>query len=148
MLNMDVLTECIISDHRAVAVNIQCSHLPEFDDEVMEPQSSRIDWLKFTAQEREDYYHESKNLLCNWPQRFNCKWPQGLGTVKTLIVQMRNIWKKYKFCIQSWPVLCLLLHLLQLKQQVKRMKVNLTFLAGTRWSNQNTKLQRQPTGYG
>ena len=101
MFNMDVLTECIISDHRAVAVNIQCSHLPEFDDEVMEPQSSRIDWLKFTAQEREDYYHESKNLLCNWPQRFNCKWPQRLGTVKTLIVQMRNIWKKYKFCIQS-----------------------------------------------
>ena len=63
MFNMDVLTECIISDHRAVAVSIQCSHLPEFDDEVMEPQPSRIDWLKVTAQEREDYYHKSKNLL-------------------------------------------------------------------------------------
>jgi len=60
---MDVLTECITSYHRAVAVSIQCSHLPEFDEEVMEPQPSRIDWLKVTAQEREDYYHESKNLL-------------------------------------------------------------------------------------
>ena len=62
MLNMDVLTECIISDHRAVAVSIQCSHLPEFDDEVMESQTSRIDWLKVTAHEREDYYHKSKSL--------------------------------------------------------------------------------------
>ena len=59
----NVLTECIISDHRAVAVSIQCSHLPEFDDEVIEPQPGRIDWLKVTAQEREDYYHKSKNLL-------------------------------------------------------------------------------------
>ena len=63
MLNMDVLTECIKSDRRAVAVSIQCSHLHEFDDEVMEPQPSRIDWLKVTAQEKEDYYHKSKNLL-------------------------------------------------------------------------------------
>ena len=63
MFNMEVLTECIISDHRAVAVSIQCSHLPEFDEEVMEPQPRRIDWLKVTAQEREEYYHESKNLL-------------------------------------------------------------------------------------
>ena len=46
-----------------MAVSIQCSHLPEFDDEVMEPQPSRIVWLKVTAQEREEYYHESKNLL-------------------------------------------------------------------------------------
>jgi len=29
-----------------------------------------------------------------------------------------------------------------IKQQVKRMKVNLTFQAGTWWSNQNTKLQK------
>ena len=55
MFNVDVLTECIISDHRAVAVSIQCSYLPEFDDEVMEPQPSQIDWLKVTAQVREDY---------------------------------------------------------------------------------------------
>ena len=46
-----------------MAVSIQYSHLPEFDDEVMEPQPSRTDWLKVTAQEREDYYHESKDLL-------------------------------------------------------------------------------------
>jgi len=38
MFNMDVLTECMISDHRAVVVTIQCSHLPEFNKEVMEPQ--------------------------------------------------------------------------------------------------------------
>ena len=80
----NVLTECIISDHRAVAVSIQCSHLPEFDDEVMEPQPSRIDWLKVTAQEREDYYPKSKNLLDQ---------PQRLGTAKTYVL-MRNIWKK------------------------------------------------------
>jgi len=88
MLNMDVLTKCIIFYHRAVAVSIQCSHLPEFDDQMMQPQPSRIDWLKVTAQEREYYYHKSKNYL------INCKCPQRLGTVKTLIVQMRNIWKK------------------------------------------------------
>jgi len=57
MFNMDVLTECIIYDHRTVEVSIQCSHLPEFDDEVMEPQPSQIGWLEVTAQEREDYYH-------------------------------------------------------------------------------------------
>ena len=80
MFNMDVLTECIISDHRAVAVCIQCSRLPEFDDVVMETQPSRIDWLEVTAQEREDYYHESKNLLDQLQlptdvrhcQNFNC----------------------------------------------------------------------------
>ena len=63
MFNMEVLTECVISDHRAVAVSIQRSHLPEFDEEVMDPQPSRIDWLKVTVQEREDYYHQIKNLL-------------------------------------------------------------------------------------
>ena len=87
MLNMDVLTECIISDHRAVAVSIP--HLPEFDDEVMEPQPSRIDWLKVTAREREDYYHESKNLLDQLQVPTEVRHCQ-----KTLIVQKRNIWKK------------------------------------------------------
>jgi len=33
MFNMEVLTECIISDHRAEAVTIQCLHLPEVDDD-------------------------------------------------------------------------------------------------------------------
>jgi len=63
MVNMEVLTECIISDHRAVAVSIRCSHLTEFNYEVREPQPCRIDWLKVTAQESEEYYHESKNPL-------------------------------------------------------------------------------------
>jgi len=80
MFNMDVLTECILSDHRAVTVNIQFSHLPEFDEEVMEPQPSRIDWLKVTAQEKEDYYQETKNILDQLQlptevrhcQNFNC----------------------------------------------------------------------------
>jgi len=35
-----------------------------------------------------------------------------------------------------------------IKTTGKRMKVKLTFLAGTRRSNQNTKLQRQPSGFG
>jgi len=30
----------------------------------------------------------------------------------------------------------------------KRMQVNLTFVTGTQWSNQNIKLQKQPSGYG
>jgi len=89
IFNMDVLTECILSDHRAVAVSIQCSNLSELDDEVMEHQPRRIDWLKVTAhQEREDYYHESKNLIdqlqlpteVRYCQNFNCT--------------MRNSWKK------------------------------------------------------
>ena len=79
---------CDISDHWVVAVSIQCSHLPEFDDEVVEPQPSRIDWLKVTAQDKEDYYKKTNTYL------INCKCPQRLGTAKTLIVQMRNIWKK------------------------------------------------------
>ena len=76
---MDVLTERILSDHRAVAVSIQCSHLPGFDDEVMEPQPSRIDWLKVTTQEREHYLKamKAKTYL------INCNCPQRLGTVKT-----------------------------------------------------------------
>ena len=57
MFNMEVLTECIISDYRAVAVSIQCSNLPEVDEEGMEPQPCRIDWLFVTDQEMEDYYH-------------------------------------------------------------------------------------------
>jgi len=31
----------------------------------------------------------------------NCNCPQRIGTVKTLIVQMRNIWKKYKNFMQG-----------------------------------------------
>ena len=53
---------CLFLTER-LTVSIQCSHLPGFDDEVMEPQPCRIDWLKLTAHERENYYHESKNLL-------------------------------------------------------------------------------------
>jgi len=56
------ISECIISD-RAVAVFIQCSLLPEFDDEEIKPQPCWIDWFKVTAQEREGYYHEIKNLV-------------------------------------------------------------------------------------
>jgi len=97
-INMDVLTECIISDHRAVAVSIQCSHLPEFDDEAMEPQPSRIDWLKVTAQEREDYYPESKNLLDQLQvptevrhcQNFNCTDEEHLEEVENLYAELTN----------------------------------------------------------
>jgi len=94
------------------------------------------------AQEREDYHHESKNLLyqLQWPtevkdcQTFNCTDDKHLEEIENLYAELTSA--------------CWLLHPLQLKQQVKRMKVNLTFLVGTRWSNQNTKLQRQPSGYG
>ena len=98
MLNMDVLTEYIISDHRAVAVSIQCSHLPEFDDEVMEPQPSRIDWLKVAAQEREDYYHKSKNLLDQLQvptevrhcQNFNCTDEKHLEEIENFYAELTN----------------------------------------------------------
>jgi len=122
MYNVEVLIECIISDHRAVAVTIQCSHLPEFDNEVIEPRPCRIDWLEVTAQEREDYYIESEKLLDQLL----------LPTEVKHCMQMRNIWKKQKICMQSGPVLCLLLLPLHLKQQVKRKQVYLTFLARTR----------------
>jgi len=100
MFNMDVLTKCILSDYRAVAVSIQCSHLPELDDEVMELQPSGIDSLEVTAQEERTIIMKAKTYL------INCNCPQRLGTVKTLIVQMRSIWNKYKTCTQSSPVLC------------------------------------------
>jgi len=96
MFNMDVLTECILSDHRAVTVSIQCSHLPEFDDEVMQPHSSRIDWLKVTAQEREDYYHERKNLLdqLRLPievcQNFNCTDEKHLEEMENLYAELTS----------------------------------------------------------
>jgi len=98
MLNMEVLTECIISDHRAVAVSIQCYHLREFDYEVMEPQPSRIDWLKVTAQERDDYYHKSKNLLhqlqvpteVSHCQNFNCTDEKHLEETENLYAELTS----------------------------------------------------------
>jgi len=98
MFNMEVLTDCIISDHRAVAVSIQCSHLPEFDQEVMEPQPSRIDWFKITAQEREDYYCESKNLLdqlllpteVRHCQNFNCTDKKHLEEIENSYAELTS----------------------------------------------------------
>jgi len=85
IFNMDVLTECILSDHRAVAVSIQCSNLSELDDEVMEHQPRRIDWLKVTAhQEREDYYHESKNLIDQLQLPTEVRYCQNLYNEKQL----------------------------------------------------------------
>jgi len=98
MLNVDVLTEWIISDHRAVAVSTQCSHLPEFDDEVMDPQPSRIDWLKVTAQEKEGYCHKSKNLLDQLQvptevghcQNFNCTDEKHLEEIENLYAELTS----------------------------------------------------------
>ena len=142
MLNMEVLTECIISDHRAVAVSIQCYHLREFDYEVMEPQPSRNDWLKVTAQERDDYYHKSKNLLHQLQaptevrhcQNFNCTDEKHLEETENLYAELTSA------LLAGAPS--------AIKATGKGMKVNLTFLAGTRWSNQNTKSQWQPSDYG
>ena len=107
----------------------------------MEPQPSRIDWLKVTAQEREDYYHKSKNLLDQQQeptevrhcQNFNCTDEKHLEEIENFYAELTS---------------ALLAAASSANQQVKRMKVNLTFLAGTQWSNQNIKLQRQPSGYG
>jgi len=99
MFSKNVLTECIISDHRTVAVSVQCSHLPEFDDEVMEPQPSPIDWLEVMAQEREDYYHESKNLLDQLQlptevrhcQNFNCTDEKYLEEIENLYAELTSV---------------------------------------------------------
>ena len=66
----------------------------------MEPQPSRIDWLKATAHEREDYYHESKNLLdqlqlpteIRHSQNFNCTDQKHLEEIENLYAD-------------QWPVL-------------------------------------------
>ena len=71
---------------------------PEFDDEVMEPHSSRIDWLKVTAQEKEDYYHESKNQLdqLQMPtevrhcQSFNCTGEKHLEEIENLYAELTS----------------------------------------------------------
>ena len=78
---------------------IQCSHLPEFDDKVMEAQPSRIDWLKVTTQEREDYYHESKNLLDQLQlptevrhcQNFNCTDEKYLEEIENLYAELTSV---------------------------------------------------------
>ena len=74
------------------------SRVPEYDDEVMEPQPSRIDWLKVTAQEREDYYHKSKNLLDQLQvpsevrhcQNFNCTDRKHLEEIENLYAELTS----------------------------------------------------------
>jgi len=85
---MDVLTECILSDHWAMAVSIQCSHLPEFDDEVMDPSQVELTGLRLWLRKERITTMKAKTYL------INCNYPQTSGIVKTLIVQMRNICKK------------------------------------------------------
>jgi len=140
MFNIDVLTECIRSDHRAVAVSIQCSHLPELDDEVVDLQTSRIDWLKVTAQEREGCYHESKNMLDQLQLPTEVRHCQNCTDEKHL-EEIENLYAELTSALLASASSTI-------KTTGKKMKVNLTFLAGTRWSNQITKLQRQPSGYG
>jgi len=64
----------------------------------MEPQPSRIDWLKVTAQEREDYYHKSKNLLDQLQvptevrhcQNFNCTDKKHLEEIENLFAELTS----------------------------------------------------------
>ena len=108
----------------------------------MDPQPSRIDWLKVTAQEKEDYCHKSKNLLDQLQvptevrhcQNFNCTDEKHLEEIEILYAELTSA----LIAAASSAI----------KPTGKKMKVNLTFLPGTQWSNQNTKLQRQPSGYG
>ena len=95
---MDVLTECILTDHRAVTVSIQCSYLPEFDDEVMEPQPCQTDWLKVMAHKREDYFYESKNVLDQLQlpieamhcQNFNCTDEKHLEEIEKFYAELTS----------------------------------------------------------
>ena len=65
----------------------------------MEPQTSRIDWLKVTAQEREDYYHKSKNLLDQLQvptevrhcQNFNCTDEKHLEEIENLYAELTSV---------------------------------------------------------
>ena len=64
MCDVKVLHNYILSDHRPLAVNIQCSHLTHFDDDdgvICHP--GRIDWAHASQKEREAYYLESQRLL-------------------------------------------------------------------------------------
>ena len=64
----------------------------------MEPQPSRVDWLMITAQEREDYYHESKNLLDQLQlptevkhcQKFNCTDEKHLEETENLSAELTS----------------------------------------------------------
>ena len=64
----------------------------------MEPQPSRIDWLKVTAQEREDYYHKSKNLLDQLQvptevrhcQNFNCTDEKHLEEIENFYAELTS----------------------------------------------------------
>ena len=64
----------------------------------MEPQPSRIHWLKVTAHEREDYYHESKNLLdqpqlpteIRHCQNFNCTDEKHLEKTENLYAELTS----------------------------------------------------------
>ena len=81
-----------------MTVSIQCSHLPEFDSEMMEPQPCRIDWSKVTAQEREDCYHGSKKLLDQLQlpteamhcHNFNCTDEKHLEEIKKLYRELTS----------------------------------------------------------
>jgi len=58
----------------------------------------RIDWLKVTSQEREDYYHESKNLLDQLQvptevrhyQNFNCIYEKHLEEIEILYAELTS----------------------------------------------------------
>ena len=64
----------------------------------MEPQLSRINWLKVMAQEREDYYHKSKNLLDQLQvptevrhcQNFNCTDEKHLEEIENLFAELTS----------------------------------------------------------
>ena len=64
----------------------------------MEPQPSRIDWLKIMAQEREDYYHKSKNLLDQLQvptdvrhcQNFNCTDEKHLEEIENFYAELTS----------------------------------------------------------
>ena len=67
MCDVEVLHNYILSDHRPLAVNIQCSHLTHFDDDDDDDDGffchpGRIDWARASQKEREAYYLESQRL--------------------------------------------------------------------------------------
>jgi len=65
---------------------------------LIETHPSRIDWLNVTAQEREDYYHESKNLLDQLQvptevrhcQNFNCTDEKHLEKIENLYAELTS----------------------------------------------------------
>ena len=108
----------------------------------MEPQPSRIDRLKVTAQEREDYYHESKNLLDQLQlptEVWNC---QNVDcTDEKHLEEIENLYAELTSALLAAASSAI-------KTTGKKNEGKFNIPGWNSVVNQNTKLQRKPSDYG